>query len=96
MTRPPLTEIDVSHVQSTEELHAILEDALGFPSFYGRNWNAFWDAITGLVEMPHRLIVRGWANVERKWPQDAEAMAQCLYDLQAEYPADAADFELRA
>jgi hypothetical protein len=25
---------------------AKLSDALGFPDFYGRNWDAFWDSIT--------------------------------------------------
>ncbi|MFE9574497.1 barstar family protein [Streptomyces sp. NPDC006692] len=29
-----------------------LEREFDFPYFYGRNWDAFWDAVTGLVEIP--------------------------------------------
>ncbi|WP_268800413.1 barstar family protein [Pseudomonas huanghezhanensis] len=37
---------------SAEELHCVLRGALGFPGWQGCNWDAFWDAITGLIEMP--------------------------------------------
>ncbi|MFF3404311.1 barstar family protein [Streptomyces sp. NPDC002659] len=43
--------IDVSAARDGRQLHAALSQALGFPAFCGMNWDAFWDAITGLVEM---------------------------------------------
>ena len=52
MQRLEKVVIDVGDVATAGELHHVLMTALGFPGFYGRNWNAFWDAITALVEMP--------------------------------------------
>lgn len=93
--RRPLVEMDVSRVASIGDLHQQLARALGFPKFYGNNWDAFWDAITSLVNMPQHLIVHGWRNITDHWPDDAETMAQCLHDLNTQYPANACTCELR-
>jgi len=54
--RADFVQVDLSAVITSAELHEILEHALEFPALYGRNWNAFWDAITGLVPMPLQLV----------------------------------------
>jgi hypothetical protein len=41
--------LDVSTIQDSMELHSLLKKELELPDFYGMNWDAFWDAITGLV-----------------------------------------------
>lgn len=51
MSRVQLVEIDLRAITSAEELHSLLMESLNFPGWYGANWDAFWDAITGLVEM---------------------------------------------
>jgi RNAse (barnase) inhibitor barstar len=86
MSRKECVAIDLSSVLSTEELHALLLDALGFPGWYGRNWHAFWDAITGLVEMPQRLNLVGWDSFRQRFPRDAEVMRQCLVEMAEKYP----------
>ncbi|MET8693939.1 barstar family protein [Streptomyces bauhiniae] len=47
--------IDVSGLSDERALHRVLRRELGFPDFYGNNWAAFWDAITGLVRIPGHL-----------------------------------------
>ncbi|MFK1128324.1 barstar family protein [Pseudomonas aeruginosa] len=59
MTRPHIVTIDLGGVQGKEELHECLAQALEFPDWYGRNWDAFWDSITGLVDMPEVLEFQG-------------------------------------
>lgn len=44
------------------------------------NWDAFWDAITGLVEMPNKLVLFGWANIEEQIPSDAKVTTELLQD----------------
>lgn len=44
--------IDVDKVDSSNDLQELLKLKLKFPDLYGQNWNAFWDTITGLVELP--------------------------------------------
>jgi len=51
--------IDVSTVASGSELHALLAESLSFPSFYGKNWDAFWDSIT-LRNTLHPVTLRSF------------------------------------
>ncbi|WP_371316783.1 barstar family protein [Pseudomonas gingeri] len=86
-----VVEIDLSEVTSSSELHSILSEALGFPGWYGGNWDAFWDAITGLVPMPAQLKISGWGRFSRRLPGDARLMQKCFADMKAEYPERALD-----
>ncbi|MFF9839264.1 barstar family protein [Streptomyces sp. NPDC013740] len=70
--------IDVGSVRSERDLHGVLRRELGFPSFYGMNWAAFWDAITGLVEMPSELRFVHWAVLECRAPAAASARRRQL------------------
>lgn len=48
--------IDLKEVNTVQELHDLLSTKLGFPDYYGNNWDAFWDMITDtkIVIMPDR------------------------------------------
>ncbi|MDH6543671.1 CPCC family cysteine-rich protein [Streptomyces sp. SPB4] len=70
--------IDVGSVRSERDLHEVLKRELGFPSFYGMNWDAFWDAATGLVEMPRRLRFVRWAELELRVPLAATVLGDQL------------------
>ncbi|WP_328436388.1 hypothetical protein OHA71_02440 [Streptomyces sp. NBC_00444] len=41
------------------------------PDVYGRSRNAFRDAITGLVDLPHELTFTGWAAFSAALPAEA-------------------------
>ena len=88
-TRIEHLRIDLGAVTSTEQLHLKLKDALGFPDWYGSNWDAFWDAITGLVEMPLHLNIRGWDALARRLPREAALLQKCLAQMTTEYPESA-------
>lgn len=58
--RKLLVTVDVSKIANIDHLHEVLYEALEYPGWYGRNWDAFWDSITGLVAMPLHLHLIGW------------------------------------
>ncbi|MDQ1091510.1 ribonuclease inhibitor [Xanthomonas sacchari] len=91
MDRIKLIEVNLAAVESAAELHALLSESLGFPGWYGRNWDAFWDSITGLVKMPETLRLKGWRELETKLPRDAELMKLCLDEMAIKYPKAASD-----
>jgi len=91
--RQSLVEIDLSDVTSSEQLHNGLAQSLNFPDFYGRNWDAFWDSITGLVSMPLHLRFVGWSRFCDRLPKDAGRLRGCLEDMRKEFPEDAAAVE---
>ncbi|QXI31133.1 barstar family protein [Pseudomonas vanderleydeniana] len=93
MTRLPLVEVDLSHAANSDEVHTLLSNALDFPGWYGCNWDAFWDAITGLVPMPLKLKILGWDGFSRRLPNDARLLKACLDDMHAQYPDEASNVE---
>ena len=86
MTRPQQIAIALGDVLTAEALHERLMTALNFPNFYGYNWDAFWDAITGLVPMPHVLRLEGWQHLVRHLPEEALVLKTQLTRMQALAP----------
>ena len=85
-------EIDVSCVGTAKELHSLLAATLRFPDYYGMNWDAFDDCIDDpdSSEMPDKLVIRGWSQLNGKLPRDAALFRECLEDHQEKR----ADFRL--
>ena len=73
--------IQLDEIKSENDLQIILMKKLGFPDFYGKNWDAFWDAITGLVEMPDELIFKDWDNFSTMFPKEAEILKKLLDNI---------------
>ena len=78
--------IDCSDIMTMEELHIVLADKLNFPDFYGHNWNSFWDAITGLVNMPNRIFFISYSSMKEKMKGDLRIMEKCFTDMIKKYP----------
>jgi RNAse (barnase) inhibitor barstar len=90
VNRQACVTVDLSDIHSPRQLHATLAAALDFPAIYGMNWDAFWDAITGLVEMPQQLELRGWQGLEERLPRDAAILRRILARMAQEMPGEAA------
>lgn len=72
--------VDLSCVGSAREIHAAFSNALGFPEWYGHNWDAFWDLVSSEYPLPDRLTIRGLDHVERLLPNEATKLLTCLGD----------------
>ncbi len=91
--KKPLVILDVTYIASIDQLHQLLSEALDFPGWYGANWNAFWDSITALVDMPETLQLIGWESFEMRFPVDAGIMRQCFDEMTEQLPTLAAHVE---
>ncbi|MBU1308672.1 MAG: barstar family protein, partial [Gammaproteobacteria bacterium] len=78
--------IDLSNIQNETVLHEQLAARLGFPNFYGKNWDAFWDSITGLVELPAQIKFTGTDSFKANLPASYIQLHKCFEDLMNEYP----------
>ncbi|MCQ9394442.1 barstar family protein [Pseudomonas viridiflava] len=74
MTWIQVVRIDLGQVTSSRELHSTLRMRSDIPDWYGCNWDAFWDSITGFVQRPAQLKISGWINLSSRLPRDAELM----------------------
>lgn len=84
-----MVEIDWSDVQSETQMHRVLATKLDFPGWYGNNADALWDAITGLVEMPHTLRFLGWQDFSRRLPELAQGLVNMLDEMAKQFPVSA-------
>ena len=78
--------IDVTEIKTAKELQEKLKKELDFPEFYGMNWDAFWDTITGLVELPEILIINGWDKMVLTLPKESEIMKDLFEKFNKDYP----------
>lgn len=78
-------EIDLRQIETSYELHRILKEKLCFPNFYGMNWDAFWDAITGLVELPSKIVFVGWERMREILPEDSEICKNLFEEYNKKY-----------
>lgn len=48
--------IDGSKIMSETDFHQAVAEGLALPSWYGKNLDALWDTLTGMVERPLKII----------------------------------------
>ena len=83
-------KLDVSHASSTLSLHEMLAAAFQFPSYYGRNWDAFWDCIRdpNQSRMPKHIVIVGMDLLEKKLPEASAKLRNILSESQVENPSE--------
>lgn len=79
--------IDLAGINSKVEIHQAFKQHLGFPDWYGPSWDAFWDAIIAVVEMPDEVTLRNWQEFAQACPKDMQILRQIISDYHAEKPA---------
>ena len=70
--------IDFTNVKHYLEIHLIIKEALGFPDYYGCNWDAFWDCLTDMYGEPINIEIVGLEVIERKFGDAASKMIEIL------------------
>jgi RNAse (barnase) inhibitor barstar len=83
MATTRIIEVDLSGAAKSAEVHERLAAAFGFPSYYGKNWDAFWDCITTLEVMPQKISVRGVKSLSEVLPREAALLKKCLEDFRS-------------
>jgi RNAse (barnase) inhibitor barstar len=49
--------IDLTGITSKAAIHQLFKKLLSFEDWYGANWDAFWDSIVAIAEMPPVLTL---------------------------------------
>lgn len=69
--------VDLSGINSRDELHERLAQVFSFPDYYGRNWDAFDECIADLAP-PVSIVVTGFESLSFALPREAKLFAKCL------------------
>ena len=73
--------IDFSNVNHYLEMHAVIWHALDFPDYYGCNFDALWDCLTGMVGRPVYIEIIGLEVIEEKFEGAAEMLLETLKEF---------------
>lgn len=49
--------INFSECQYLDALHSEIKDKLSLPDWYGKNLDALWDSLTGIIETPVEIKI---------------------------------------
>lgn len=77
--------IDLAGYETKEAVHKVFKQKLEFPEFYGANWDAFWDSITRLVEMPAEVRLVNWQGFAQACPRDMQILREIIHEYQAAF-----------
>lgn len=75
---PKIVTLYLKNVKTPVEFQNVIKRALDMTDYYGRNWDAYWDAITGLITLPDELILEGWHEYKSRQKEDAVKFEQIM------------------
>jgi RNAse (barnase) inhibitor barstar len=76
--------LDLTGITSKAAIHQLFKDRLEFEEWYGANWDAFWDSIVAIVEMPPVLTLTNWEEFAEHCPRDMQILRQVIQDYAVE------------
>jgi RNAse (barnase) inhibitor barstar len=84
----PKLVINVGHFSSSPSLQEGLAAVLGFPGWYGKNWDAFRDCVnhSDISDMPSVLVIRGCELLAERLPRDARLLRELLAEMTTHRP----------
>ena len=78
--------IDLTGIDTEAAFHRLMRRELGFPEWCGANWDAFWDAIRGLVEMPECVVLQHWQGFAMACPRAMQVLRDIIARYNQEMP----------
>jgi RNAse (barnase) inhibitor barstar len=76
--------IDLTGITSKAAIHQLFKEKLSFEEWYGPSWDAFWDSVVAIVEMPPVLILTNWEEFAQHCPRDMQILRQVVKDYAVE------------
>lgn len=73
--------IDFINLKYYLQIHEIIKEALNFPDYYGKNWDAFWDCLTDMAGRRTNIEIYGFEVFQRKFQEEAELFLDILKEF---------------
>ena len=80
--------LDFSGCKTLGEVHQVLKTGLGFPGYYGENWDALWDCLDGLSDERESVLVEihGYRTMPEELQDYCQTMLEIFDDVHKETP----------
>ena len=79
--------LDLAGAKSVGRLHEMLQEAFGFPDYYGKNWDALYDCLGDLLTDGERceVEIRGFYSMDEALRRQCAPMLTVFGDAQEEW-----------
>lgn len=74
--------IDLSDCKNRFDLHNTIMKALEIPDFYGKNLDALWDCLTGIIETPVHITIKGLDKLPKELSEYKGKLLETFLDAQ--------------
>ena len=78
--------IDFSDCKSELQIHKKLKKTLHFPDYYGENWDALWDMLTGYLDYPKIIKLKGLNSLPLELHSSVKTLLEVFRDAVKEEP----------
>ncbi|MDN4616710.1 barstar family protein [Paenibacillus sp. PsM32] len=79
-----MVTINGEEFHTINELHETLQQKLELPEFYGKNLDALWDCLTGMIELPLQMEWLNYDVSRQRLGDKADQVLSVLEEAQAE------------
>lgn len=73
--------IDFTNVKYYHDMHRVIREAFGFPTYYGNNWDAFWDLLREMTGEAMHVQILGIDVIEKRFVKEADVMLGILKEF---------------
>lgn len=72
--------VDFSGCKSSGDIHTRFMEKLGFPNYYGKNWDELWDMLTGYLEYPLIIKLKGLNSLPLELSDSVKELIKVFQD----------------
>ena len=76
--------LDFCGCETVADIHSVLKEGLGFPEWYGKNWDAFWDMGCDYIPLGARLCLKGLCELPEELGDEARVLLGILLEIKTE------------
>ncbi|GAB3573636.1 barstar family protein [Spirosoma luteolum] len=73
--------IDLADITTKTAFHELVKKKLQFPDWYGVSWDAFWDCVIAVVDMPDTLTFINWEAFAEACPRDIDILRDIMVEF---------------
>lgn len=81
--------LNFSNCKNADDIHDRVKSGLGFPDYYGENWDALWDCLRDFANSQkslRKITVKGFEGLSNDLNEYLQEAIEIFKELEEKYP----------